>query len=94
MTTNVLDNYLDDEGRITRWPGKKRVADQDVLLAYLADQFEIGRDYTEREVNDLLKKYHTFGDWALLRRELFERGYVNRLADGTKYWRTPTVTFL
>lgn len=94
MSTNVLENYLDDDGRITRWPGKKHVADQEVILAYLADKFEVGRNYTEREVNAILKQYHTFADWALLRRELFERGYLNRLADGTQYWRTPTVKFL
>lgn len=94
MTTNHLANYLDEEGRVTRWPGKKHIADQTLILAYLADKFEIEREYTEHEVNEILKKYHTFEDWALLRRELFERGYFNRLADGTKYWRTPTVKFL
>jgi hypothetical protein len=89
---NPLKKYLDAEGRVTRWPGQKYVADRRLIIAYLADKFETGRDYTEREVNALLNQYHTFEDWALLRRELFEQGYLNRVNDGTRYWRTPAVT--
>ena len=48
--------------------------------------------YTEKEVNAILNRCHTFEDWALLRRELFERGYLNRERDGSTYWRTPKTT--
>ena len=34
----------------------------------------------------LLLQHHTFGDPALLRRELFERGLVDRVKDGSAYW--------
>lgn len=83
--------YLDEEGRVTRWATRRHVAHQNIILAYLAEKFEAGVEYSEREVNAILKAWHTFKDWALLRRELFERGWLNRLPDGTKYWRTPSV---
>lgn len=85
-----LEEFLDEEGRVTRWPTRKNKKEaQQLILAYLASKFEEGRVYTEREVNELLKKYHTFEDWALLRRELFEAGLINRTTNGSEYWATP-----
>lgn len=85
-----MNALLDDMGRVTLWPSKRSLQLQ--ALYYLAAQFEVGRDYTEREVNALLNRYHTFDDAALLRRELFEQGYINREKDGSRYWRTPKTT--
>jgi hypothetical protein len=83
-----LATYMDEEGRITEWPTKHKKHVQRMVLEYLASKFEMGREYSEKEVNDLLKQYHTFEDWALLRRELFEAGYLNRAKNGANYWRT------
>ncbi|MBI5666703.1 MAG: DUF2087 domain-containing protein [Chloroflexi bacterium] len=82
-----LQALLDAEGRVTHWPSKRSIQLQ--VLDYLAAQFEAGRDYSEREVNALLNQFHTFEDGALLRRELFERGLLNRERDGSRYWRAP-----
>lgn len=87
----ILTPYLDKEGRISQWAAKP--AARKLTLKYLADKFEFERQYTEREVNDVLKSWHTFGDHALFRRELFESGYLNREPNGSSYWRTNT-TFL
>jgi len=85
-----LAHFLDERGRVGRFPTrKKHTHDQTLILEYLATKFEVGREYTEREVNALLNEWHTFQDWALLRRELFEQGYLNRLLDGSVYWRAP-----
>lgn len=81
----ALDRYLDERGRITVYPSKLSL--RRVALAYLAGKFEPERRYREPEVNELLQEWHTFGDWALLRRELFDLGFLNRTADGTHYWR-------
>lgn len=89
MKKNPLAAYLDEDGRVTRWATRRNKADQDLILAYLAEQFDTDTEYTERDVNAILKQWHTFEDWALLRRELFERGYLNRTKDGATYWRTP-----
>ena len=94
MSDEILARYLDDEGRITRWPGRKHAVDQTAILDYLATRFEPGVVYTEKEVNAVLNRFHTFEDWALLRRELFERGYLNRERDGSTYWLTPNTTLL
>jgi hypothetical protein len=84
-----LLNYADSEGRIKDWPGKKKRDLQLAILHYLVDKLEIGRRYSEREVNDVLRQWHTFEDWALLRREMYELGLLNREKDGSAYWRTP-----
>lgn len=84
-----LQHYLDAQGRLKAWPSKRNKGRfQQLALAYLATKFEPGNSYHEREVNALLNQYHTFGDPALLRRELVERGLVARLRDGSAYWLT------
>jgi hypothetical protein len=83
-----LKPYLDEQGRVTMWPSaRNRKAEQALVADYLISKFERGRDYTEKEVNALLNQYHTFEDSALLRRELFERKLLNRVKDGSRYWR-------
>ena len=54
-------------------------------LFYLAEKFETGKDYTERQVNDLLLSWHTFADPATLRRELYEYHFLDRSRDGKIY---------
>jgi hypothetical protein len=87
-----IKNHLDNEGRLTGWPSKRSL--QLVALDYLATKLEMGKIYTEKEVNALLNGWHTFGDPALLRRELYELGLLNRSKTGTEYWRTPNTKFL
>jgi hypothetical protein len=82
-----LERYLDEQGRLKKWPSRRnRGRFQQLALEYLATKFEPGVLYTEREVNALLNQHHTFGDPALLRRELFERGLVDRVPNGSAYW--------
>lgn len=85
----ILKNYLDEHGRITEWPGKKKRHVQRAMLEYLRAQFEPGIVYTEKQVNEILQRFHTFDDWAMLRREMFEQGLLNREKDGSAYWVTP-----
>ena len=61
----VLGTYLDGE-RLTKIPDVRKK--RDVVLRWLAERFEHGREYPEREVNDLLRRHHA--DVATLRREL------------------------
>lgn len=87
-----LKAYLDQSGRVTRWPARRYKKDKLLILDYLASKFAPERTYTEREVNAVLNQFHTFEDWALLRRELYEHGYLNREKDGSAYWVTPKTT--
>jgi diadenosine tetraphosphate (Ap4A) HIT family hydrolase len=82
----MLTSYLDNQGRVLDWPSTKHAESQMAVRKYLASKFEVGRRYTEREVNDLLNEWALFNDWAMLRRELFMHEMINRLKDGSAYW--------
>ncbi|SFW84714.1 DUF2087 domain-containing protein [Amycolatopsis australiensis] len=70
-------------GRLVTIPhsGKRR----QLLLAYLAERFEPGRLYTEREVREKLVMVHD--DHATLRRYLVDEGLLQRSNDGGAYGR-------
>lgn len=81
--THILRNFLDTNGKLTAFPAKRKM--KIYCLFYLAQKFEEGRDYSEREVNDLLLNWHTFGDPATLRRELYDFHFLDRSRDGKAY---------
>jgi hypothetical protein len=83
----TLEQLLDDQLRVTRWPKDRK--QRMLVLEYLYDKFKNDRPYHEREVNEVLKQWHTFQDWALLRRELIDRQYLTRNTDGTEYRTLP-----
>ena len=55
-----------------------------VVLERLALDFEPGRRYAEREVNELLARYQD--DYTTLRRLLVDEGFLD--LDGRHYWRS------
>ena len=79
-----LRGFLDDEGRLHKYPA--RFKRQILSLFYLASKFEHDKQYTEKEVNEILKGWHTFDDWAMLRRDMFDNRFLGREADGSFYW--------
>lgn len=79
----TLEQLLNSERQVTRWPKDKQ--QRVLVLHYLASKFNSATVYHELEVNELLKKWHTFQDWSGLRRELIVRGYLTRNTDGTEY---------
>lgn len=56
-----------------------------VILRQIAAQFEAGREYSEPEVNAILKDI--WDDFATMRRYLIEYGYLERTKDCKKYWK-------
>jgi hypothetical protein len=79
-----LRPFVDEDGKLAQWPAKQKT--QRMAAAYLASRFEPGRNYNEAEVNELLNQWHTFEDWALLRRVLFDWKYLDRESDCSRYW--------
>ena len=79
---------MDSQGRFMSWPSKRR--EQQIQLHYLAEQFELDRTYTEKEVNVLLMQAHLARDPATLRRDLYDERLLDRTRDGARYWRTPS----
>ena len=63
-------------------------AKRQVLLQRLALEFDVGRRYTEREVNEILFAFHP--DWSSLRRYLVDEGFLDRahLDGDNQYWRS------
>ncbi|MCL2057249.1 MAG: DUF2087 domain-containing protein, partial [Oscillospiraceae bacterium] len=57
-----------------------------IALFYLAAKFEPGKRYTEKEINETLNNWHTFGDPAMLRRDLYNGYFLGRKKDGSEYW--------
>jgi hypothetical protein len=85
---NQLRGYLDDDGLLTRLPGKKQKKKLDLLIDFLASQFESDTTYTEIEVNTILNQHHSFNDPATLRRLLIGTKKLQRSVDGREYWKT------
>jgi hypothetical protein len=68
--------------RLTELPAQR--SSRLVVLERLALEFEPGVRYDEREVTDLLRRFHD--DYTTLRRALVDEGYLDRAAG--EYWRS------
>lgn len=80
----VLRDFL-EEGTLREIPAYRKK--RHVILRWLADQFEVGRTYTEAEVNAIIKRHHP--DSATLRRELVGGEFMRR--EHGVYWRVVPV---
>jgi hypothetical protein len=79
----VLVTYLNADGsirQIPQQPSKLRV-----ILDYVVTAFTPGVDYTEKEVNTILRRFHE--DVAGLRRDLIYAGLMARESNGSRYWK-------
>jgi len=83
----VLKNYLKADGTLKQIPpmGNKLL----VILNFIVDVFDFDTNYTEKEVNTILRRFHL--DTAALRRYLVDHGLMARDSYGTKYWRVKDV---
>lgn len=83
LRTYIDGDSLDPDGvqRLKDIPAsrKKRL----VILKWLVKKFDIGADYPERSVNEIIKRYHP--DCATLRRDLV--GYQLMQREQGVYWR-------
>lgn len=79
----VLKNFLNADGALKQIPpmGNKLL----IVLNFIVDAFAFDTNYTEKEVNTILRRFHV--DTAALRRYLVDNGLMGRESDGTKYWR-------
>jgi hypothetical protein len=77
----VLSDFFQPDGRLRSIPSqqKKRL----VILNYLAGNFEGGKRYPEKQVNETLKRF--FEDYASLRRYLVDDGLLQR--ERNEYWK-------
>jgi hypothetical protein len=77
----ILARFVRD-GRLQKIP--ERPEKLRIVAAWLAEQFERGVEYPEREVNRILQQHHP--DHATFRRLLVDEGFMERRAG--IYWRS------
>lgn len=84
--TRILETVFDslDPLRLKVFSAKEKK--KVVILTKMAEQFEAGRHYTEKEVNQILKPIYE--DYGTIRRFLIMYGFMERNDDGSKYWLT------
>ena len=80
---NKLINKFD---KIIGWPKKPSV--KKIVINWLSNNFKGEIKYSEKKVNEILDRHHSFNDVALLRRELISRKFLSRKDDGSEYWKT------
>jgi len=79
----VLSNYLLPDGRLKTYPSQRKK--QEVVLRHIVQAFDLGRRYSEKEVNQVLSRFSD--DTSSLRRDLVDAGLVQRQGGGRDYWR-------
>lgn len=79
----VLSSFLDAEGRIKSFPAQDKKLQ--AILRHVVQAFDPGRRYSEKQVNDQLKRFNE--DTAFLRRSLIEYKLMEREGGGGEYWR-------
>ena len=79
----VVENYSHSDGRLKTIPSQRKKLE--AILRYVAQSFETDTLYSEKQVNEILSRFHE--DVASLRRELIGFGLMQRASDGTAYWR-------
>lgn len=78
----ALKAYLNPDGSIRQIPAAPKLQ---IILNYLIQFFEFNTNYTEKEVNAIIRRFHE--DTAGLRRDLVDANMLNRISDGSRYWR-------
>lgn len=76
-------NFFDNDGRLKVWPSKPLKKAE--VINWLGSSFEEGREYSEKEINEIIKNNISFGDYQLIRRELIEKKVLQRTTDGSIY---------
>lgn len=80
-----LRTFMNESGQLTALPAKYKK--KLIAYYYLASKLEMGKRYTEADINDILNSWTLFNDPAALRRELYNKHLLDRTEDGRYYWK-------
>jgi predicted transcriptional regulator len=78
----VVEDYSLPDGRLKTIPAQRKKLE--AVLRYVVKAFEPGVRYSEKQVNEMLTRFHE--DTATLRRELVSYGLMGREGGGGEYW--------
>jgi predicted transcriptional regulator len=79
----VIKDYSKRDGSLKTLPSQRKKLE--AVLRYVVKSFAVGKRYSEKQVNEILARYHD--DTATLRRELVGFGLMQREGGGGEYWR-------
>lgn len=79
----VVDAYVQPDGSLKTIPAQRKKLE--AVLRYIVKSFEPGARYSEKQVNEILARFHA--DTASLRRELIGYKLMAREGGGGEYWR-------
>jgi predicted transcriptional regulator len=79
----VIRDYSRRDGSLKTLPSQRKKLE--AILRYVVQAFDMGIRYSEKQVNEILARYHE--DTATLRRELVGFGLMQRESGGGDYWR-------
>ena len=74
----VIKDYSRRDGSLKTLPSQRKKLE--AILRYVVQAFEVGKRYREKQVNEILARYHD--DTATLRRELVGFGLMQREGGG------------
>jgi biotin operon repressor len=79
----VIGDFTRPDGSLKEIPAQRKKLE--AILRYVVRDFELGKRYSEKQVNQVLARFHA--DTASLRRELVGYGLMEREGGGGEYWR-------
>jgi biotin operon repressor len=79
----VIRDFTRSDGSLIEIPAQRKKLE--AILRYIVQDFEPGKRYPEKEVNEILSRFHI--DTASLRRELVGSKLMEREGGGGEYWR-------
>lgn len=79
----MIERFIDDDNKVYILPKKKK--NRIEVLSHFADHFENDCIYSEKEINDIINKLHSFNDVCIIRRELIEYKFLTRTDDCKEY---------
>lgn len=79
----VVKDYTRRDGSLKTLPSQRKKLE--AILRYVVKAFDMEKHYSEKQVNEILARYHA--DTATLRRELIGFGLMQREGGGGEYWR-------
>jgi predicted transcriptional regulator len=79
----VIKDYSRRDGSLKTLPAQRKKLE--AILRYVVAGFDLEKRYSEKQVNEILSRYHA--DTATLRRELVGFGLMQREGGGGEYWR-------
>lgn len=82
-----LTYYYNENGLLMQYPSRRPM--RVMALSRIMDKFEMSKEYSEKQVNEIIKESICFDDIELVRRELFQYRMLGRMRDGSKYWVEP-----